>query len=527
MLQRRSVSVSDPVARRAGPGRPAHPLSGPDVIGWGLRSSSAVAVLVLLHVAVYALSATWTFGWGALHPDMTEAWMWGKEFQLGYPKHPPFFAWAAGVWFSLLPRTDGSFYLLAAVSAAIGLAGVWRIAGRLLDPARRWAALLLLMLMPFFSIYAARYNANSALLASWPWAAYFFIRSIESRGLADAALLGALAALSLLTKYYSAVLLASFLLAALLHPMRARFFKSPAPYLAVLVCTLVLLPHMVWTIKADFPTLKYALSKTEYAPYGVRLRTAGAVLTSLANLSLAIAVFACLFWGQLRQLMVSVARAMLSPEMAWLSALTFGPVLLTLALSLLGNVRIAAPFLIPAFFMLPIFILRASAPTLSRHVLATLLRSVAAVWCAMLVIAPGLGYAVARFNWGPPAEPQRELAHAVSEIWRQRFATRLEAVAGNETYCRALTFYARDAPSFFSLAKPSSTPWISEARLKASGLLILCRDADTSCLAHLHALARAQTQKLRLTLPVRMWGYTGVHHAFTVLLVPPWPDAEN
>src|SRR5262249_47449891 len=143
MLQRRSVSASDP---RAG-GRPPHPLAGPDVIGWGLKSSSAVAVLVVLHVAVYALSATWTFGWGALHQDMTEAWMWGKEFQLGYPKHPPLFAWAAGVWFSLLPRTDGSFYLLAAVTAAIGLAGVWMIAGRLLDPARRWTALLLLMLM--------------------------------------------------------------------------------------------------------------------------------------------------------------------------------------------------------------------------------------------------------------------------------------------------------------------------------------------------------------------------------------------
>ena len=49
-----------------------------------------------------------TFGWGTPHHDMTEAWAWGKEFQLGYAKHPPFTAWLVGGWFAVMPRTTGA-----------------------------------------------------------------------------------------------------------------------------------------------------------------------------------------------------------------------------------------------------------------------------------------------------------------------------------------------------------------------------------------------------------------------------------
>src|SRR5262245_3089049 len=177
----RDMSISG-IARRSAKGA---------IIERALASKVAWPLVLTVSLGVCALCATWTLGWGSLHPDMTEAWMWGKEFRLGYAKHPPLFAWIAGAWFWLLPRSDGSYYLLAAVNAAVGLCGVWMIAGRLLERERRWVAMLLLLLTPYFSLYAARYNANSALLASWPWAVYFFVRSIETRRLADGAAFGA------------------------------------------------------------------------------------------------------------------------------------------------------------------------------------------------------------------------------------------------------------------------------------------------------------------------------------------------
>jgi hypothetical protein len=39
----------------------------------------------------------------AIHNDMAEAYDWGREFQLGYFQHPPFWAWIAGLWFEVFP----------------------------------------------------------------------------------------------------------------------------------------------------------------------------------------------------------------------------------------------------------------------------------------------------------------------------------------------------------------------------------------------------------------------------------------
>src|SRR5215813_11902438 len=77
------------------------------------------------HISVCTLVAVIGLWTSPLQDDMAEAWVWGKEFQLGYSKHPPVFAWIAGAWFLLFPHFDWCFYLLSAVNGAIGLAGVW------------------------------------------------------------------------------------------------------------------------------------------------------------------------------------------------------------------------------------------------------------------------------------------------------------------------------------------------------------------------------------------------------------------
>ena len=84
--------------------------------------------LFLVHVSVWsvygALSHT-----GSVHPDMLEAYLWGHEFQLGYFKHPPFWAWIAGAWFEVFPRSNWAFYLLCSLNSGLAVLGVWRLYG--------------------------------------------------------------------------------------------------------------------------------------------------------------------------------------------------------------------------------------------------------------------------------------------------------------------------------------------------------------------------------------------------------------
>ena len=63
-----------------------------------------VAALLCLHIAVWTLAACIGASSANLHHDMTEAYDWGREFQLGYAKHPPVFAWVAGAWFLVMPQ---------------------------------------------------------------------------------------------------------------------------------------------------------------------------------------------------------------------------------------------------------------------------------------------------------------------------------------------------------------------------------------------------------------------------------------
>ena len=80
---------------------------------------------------------------------MAEAYVWGREFQLGYFAHPPFWAWIAGLWFEFFPRVDWAFYLLSMLNAGLGLLGSWFLIGNFASGDRRLAATALLLLTPF------------------------------------------------------------------------------------------------------------------------------------------------------------------------------------------------------------------------------------------------------------------------------------------------------------------------------------------------------------------------------------------
>ena len=63
-------------------------------------------LFIAAHITVWTLYPIIADSSVVIHHDMTEAWSWGKEFQLGYYKHPPLYAWIAGLWFHVFPRED-------------------------------------------------------------------------------------------------------------------------------------------------------------------------------------------------------------------------------------------------------------------------------------------------------------------------------------------------------------------------------------------------------------------------------------
>ena len=488
---------------------------------FGRQSNGAALVLFLAgHVGVLVAFALATRGVGPLHHDMTEAFAWGQEFQLGYHKHPPLFAWVAGAWFQVMPRTDWSFYLLSAVNSGLALAGVWALAGRWLDRPTRWVALLLLWLTPFFTIHAITFNANAALLASWAWTACFVARSLDHRGLRDGMFAGVCAALAILTKYFSVVLLAGCLLAILAHPNVRAYFRSPAPYAAVIAGLAVLAPHLHWLLAGDGATLLYALQKTAFPSGDVRWRALGTLAGAAGSLTLAGLVFALAFRGHAGAILHAAGRAAVARSTLWIAVLAFAPLVLAFALVPAANVRITSPFLIPALFMAtiaPLALARVAADAPAVRVAA---RAVAALACLMLLGGAVVRAAPSLQDCPAPDEVRRQAARFGSALWRAKFARPLAFVGGDDVYAKAATFYATDAPSLVALDAPATTPWASPQAWQRAGLLLICPD-DCRQMLGADDRARALVQTEIFDRGPRCRGPATAAVPVTFVLLPP------
>src|SRR5215212_7107816 len=195
--------------------------------------------------------------------DAAEAYAWGQTFLGGYGRHPPMTGWIAGVWYGVFPAADWSSYALSRVMTFVTLAALYFIACRVAGPRRALFVVLVMMLYPLFHTKGERFNNYQVLLALLPLLVLAFLHAYEKRNVLWGALLGLAAAACTLTIYSGLIGIAAIGLAALLHPDRMRFLRSPAPWIAALVYCVALTPHVLWLIKWNYPTLQWASSLAE------------------------------------------------------------------------------------------------------------------------------------------------------------------------------------------------------------------------------------------------------------------------
>ncbi|RYY11941.1 MAG: glycosyltransferase family 39 protein, partial [Alphaproteobacteria bacterium] len=292
----------------------------------------------------------------ALHNDMTEAYVWGREFQFGYNQHPPFWAWIAGVWFMVFPRTDWPFVLLAVLNAAIGLVGAWRLIGLFAAGWTRQAAMLLLLCTPFYTFKSYNFNANSIFLSLWPWTYYFFVKAIEGRRVTPSVLFGVMVGLCLLSKYYAIVLILTCLGASFAHPDWRLYYRSASPWIAIAVAALLFLPHVVWAISSHAPPVDYALGIIGLG-LGVVVKNSFAFLLEVTAFH--VVVLAIILLARWKSAPGATTVPIVSPTRSrFLAVLVFAPVALTVLFGLVLELKVAGKMTIGIFPLLPVWLLR-------------------------------------------------------------------------------------------------------------------------------------------------------------------------
>src|SRR5713226_2409418 len=193
-----------------------------------------------------------------VHMDVAEAFAWGQKFQLGYGKHPPLAGWVAGIWFRIFPVADWATYALAMATLGCGLVICWLISLRVVDRRRAFFVVVMLALYPIFNFKGFKYNPDLLQLVTLPLLVLAYLDAFEKRNVRSGLWLGLAGALALMTQYWVLTMIGAVGLAALIHPDRLRFLRSPAPWVAILTLIIAMIPHLVWLNEVDFVPLTYA-----------------------------------------------------------------------------------------------------------------------------------------------------------------------------------------------------------------------------------------------------------------------------
>src|SRR3954463_14924979 len=211
-----------------------------------------------VHAALWTLVLANLKAAQDVHMDVAEAFAWGQKFQFGYGKHPPLAGWVAGLWFKLFPVADWSTYLLAMATLGCALVICWLVALRVVARRRAFFTVVMLALYPIFNFKGFKYNPDLLQLVTLPLLVLAYLDAFEKRSIKSGLWLGLAGALALMTKYWVLTMIGAIGLAALIHPQRLQFLRSPAPWVAIVALALTIMPHLLWLKKVDFVALTYA-----------------------------------------------------------------------------------------------------------------------------------------------------------------------------------------------------------------------------------------------------------------------------
>lgn len=486
------------------------------------RAHRLLLLLIAAHVLVMTL-----FPWiarfpGAVWDDMLEAWSWGQNLEFGYYKHPPFYAWIAGLWFRAIPRTDLSYYFLSALNIGLALTGVWRLSGLLLRKYARFPAVSLLLFAPSHHYMATNFNANTIQLSLWPWAAFFFVRSLQTNAWKHGVLFGVVSGCALLSKYYSILFLLSCFIAALLHPDQRTYFRSAAPYCAMAACTVVFTPHVAWAFENGLETVHYALGKTQASAWRNIYSAIGTGLAGIAANSASTFVLVAALGRRWPALIRRLRRSWMARENLWITVLALGPLIFTLLVGIIGYVKISPNFLIPAAYLMPLIVCRALGPAFTvTRVLDVSRWAVAFMAFALIVVAPLIAYTSVAFHFDDRIQISPQVARAATQAWHARFSRPLRIATGTEPFSLALPFYSPDGPMELTHYSLVEAPWITPARIAREGILFACEGTDHTCLRAAETYATEQTARLRLVMQQKFWGLHGPEIAIELIMTPP------
>lgn len=470
------------------------------LVAWaGDPQLSGLLVLgfTIAHVVLWTAILTQLKGAQDVHFDVAEGYAWGQKFLWGYGKHPPLSGWIAGVWFRLLPPVDWATYLLAMVTVGVGMLLCWAIALRVVDRRRAFLVLVMVAIYPIFNFKGFKYNPDLLQLVTLPLLVLAYLDAFEKRTIRAGVLLGLAGALALMTKYWVLTMIGAIGLAALIHPQRMLFLRSPAPWIAIVTMVAAMLPHLAWLREVEYAPLRYAGDTYAISSHWESLQLAwGYVGHNIALLLLPLLLTAAvlaffgprwwrLAWRDPRAFVTRPWSLTDNPGLRRDQALNIWLIQGIVAVgppvgALLFDIYIKTDWGISLFFLVPLAVIAIPSLRVPRVALVRL----AAIWLVLslltLAFAPQIAVAAlprdanGAFTHGSYSQLAREL----TDVWHKRFYTRWGRVVGYVDVAEQMTFYSPDHPLPLTPYEQWPSGLTTMADIRREGFIGVCEVND-------------------------------------------------
>ncbi|MDB5619550.1 glycosyltransferase family 39 protein [Tardiphaga sp.] len=504
-------------------------------------STLLVAGFVLAHGVLWTAILTQLKAAQDVHFDVAEGYAWGQKFLFGYGKHPPLSGWIAGAWFNVFPATDWSTYGLAMATVCVGMMICWAVALKVVDRRRAFLVVVMLALYPIFNFKGFKYNPDLLQLVTLPLVVLAYLNAFDKRSLRSGVWLGAAGALALMTKYWVMTMIGAVGLAALIHPARMLFLRSPAPWAALVTMAALMLPHLVWLREVHFAPFLYAGDSYAILTRAQSLQLAQGYIThNLALLALPLALAALALAWSPRHLLLPLQnpRAFFTdpwsmrdnPGVRRDQALNIWLIQLIVAVgppigAVVFGIYIKTDWGISLFFLVPLAVV--AVPSL-RVPGAALVR-LAATWLVLTLLTLALSPQIAIATLPRNAEGRfthisySQLARQLTDIWHERFHSQWKVVAGYTDVGEPMTFYSPDHPMPLTPNEPWPSGLTSLEEARREGFIGVCEVGDWKqavCDAWMKDNA-ANGEHIVVTTRRFFKGQASAATAWNVVIVPP------
>jgi hypothetical protein len=461
--------------------------------------------------------------------DVIEGIAHGRDFELGYWKHPPLAWWMDDAVRRIAGNFLPAYFLLGQLTVALCFWALWRFGCEFLRPLDALVALVLLDGIRLFNAMTVEFNHNVLQLPIWALAGWATYRAFVGSRLADWAWVGLWFAVAIYAKYSAATLIATLLIFAVVDSHARRCWRTPGPYVAMLICAALVLPNVLWLFAHDFSPFEFARSKskviTEWTNF---FRVYGKFVGSvLAQIGVVILLFALIKGRDWR-----IGPKSAPPDdftRRYIIAIGLGPFVLTVASALVGLRELHTGWIWQFWVFLGLMLMAVWRVVVDRQALKRFFVGWSVV-TLVTVVATVLGQA---FHLGGGARwatqfPGDKFAAAVMEEWRKETDKPLGYVVGDFWLAGNVILNVPNPPRLLQDGDPYFNPGIDLNDVRRRGAMLLW--TDPFAVDEIPEPMRKRFADARLNAPLVIQGKTPRGDKvwrFGWAVLPPKPDGST